>query len=107
MDIEITGYRVLYSENNADKGVAKLISWFSTVGPVDCINRVFEYHIWVYQPLFVEYNQLWLDPPLAMPLKWGTQLIFKILEVYLCDHTHQLEYSKQYSMIESYYRFSF
>ena len=27
-------------------------------------------------------------------------MVFKILEVYLCDHAHQLEYSKQYSMIE-------
>ena len=36
------------------------------------------------------------SPPLAMPLKRGTQLIFKILEVYLCDHAHQLEYNRQY-----------
>ena len=37
-----------------------------------------------------------MGPPLAMPLKRGTQLIFKILEVYLCDHTRQLEYNIQY-----------
>ena len=34
-----------------------------------------------------------MSPPLAMPLKQGTQLI---LEVYLCDHTRQLEYIRQY-----------
>ena len=37
-----------------------------------------------------------MGPPLATPLKWGTQLIFKIIEVYLRDHARQLEYSKQY-----------
>ena len=42
-----------------------------------------------------------------MPLERGTQLIFKVLEVYLHDHARQLEYSKQYSVIESYYRFVF
>ena len=42
-----------------------------------------------------------------MLLKQGTHIVFKILKVYLCDHAHQFEYSKQYSMIESYYRFVF
>ena len=37
-----------------------------------------------------------MGPPLATPLKQGTQLIFKILEVYLCDHARQLEYNRQY-----------
>ena len=54
MDIEITGYRVLYSkllllfiyrvlfsESIAGRGVARLISWLGTAGPVDCFNRVF------------------------------------------------------------------
>ena len=36
----------------------------------------------------------WLGPPLIMPLKWGTQLIFKI---YLRDHDRQLEYTNQYN----------
>ena len=46
---------------------------------------------------------------MAMPLKQGTQLIFKISEVYLHDNARQLEYSKhvQYSIIETYYRFVF
>ena len=37
-----------------------------------------------------------MGPPLAMPLIQGTQIIFKILEVYLRDYARQLEYSKQY-----------
>ena len=45
VDIEITGYRVLYSESIADRGVARLISWLSTVGPVDCFNKVFDCYI--------------------------------------------------------------
>ena len=36
-----------------------------------------------------------MAPPLATPLKQGTQLIFKILEVYLCDHARQVEYNRQ------------
>ena len=57
VDIEITGYRVLYSESIAGRGVA------GTAGPIDCFNRV------------VEYSQLLVGPgpsPLAMPLKRGT-----------------------------------
>ena len=60
--IEITGYRVLYSkllllficrvlfsESIAGRGVARLISWLGTAGPVDCFNRVFDcYNIRVY-----------------------------------------------------------
>ena len=42
VDIEITGYRVLYSENIAGRGIARLISWLGTAGPVDCIN-ILEY----------------------------------------------------------------
>ena len=60
VDIEITGYRVLYSkllfiyrvlfsESIAGRGVAKLISWLGTAGPVDCFNRVFDcFNIRVY-----------------------------------------------------------
>ena len=39
VDIEITGCRALYSKTILDKGVARLISWFGTVGPVDCFNK--------------------------------------------------------------------
>ena len=45
MDIEITGYKVLYSESVAGKGITILISWLGTAGPVDCFNRVFEEYI--------------------------------------------------------------
>ena len=38
-----------------------------------------------------------------MPLKRGTQIIFKSLEVYLHDHAHQLKYSKQYSKLLCFY----
>ena len=60
VDIEITGYRVLYnklllfiyrvlfSESIASRGVARLISWLGTAGPVDCFNRVFDCYIRVY-----------------------------------------------------------
>ena len=64
MDIEITGYRVLYSEGIAGRGVAILISLSGTSGPVDCFNRVFEEYIDLFQFLLVGYR-----PPLAMPLK--------------------------------------
>ena len=36
MVIEITGYRALYSKSIAGRGVARLISWLGTAGPVDC-----------------------------------------------------------------------
>ena len=75
VDIEITGYRVLYSkllllfiyrvlfsESIAGRGVARLISWLGTAEPVDCFNRVFDcYNISVYpifQFLLVGYRQL-------------------------------------------------
>ena len=57
-----------------------------------------------YIDLLAGYSQIWLGLLLATPLKRDAQLIFK---VYLRDHTRQLEYSKQYSVIETYYRFIF
>ena len=39
MGIEIIGYRVLYNESIADRGIAILISWLVTG---DCFNRVFD-----------------------------------------------------------------
>ena len=67
----------------------------------DCYIRVY----WFFNFYWYGTANFWLGSPLATPLKQGTQLIIKIL-VYLCDHTCQLECSKQYSMIES-YRFVF
>ena len=39
VDIEITGYRALYSKSIAGRDIARLISWFATAGPVDCFNK--------------------------------------------------------------------
>ena len=50
VDIEITGYRALYSENIAGRGIARLISWLGTAGPVDCFNKsVSDYYITVHR----------------------------------------------------------
>ena len=46
---------MLYSESVADRGVARLISWFSTAEPVDFFNRVFEEYINLFQFLLVGY----------------------------------------------------
>ena len=49
VDIEITRCRALYSKSIAGRGVARLISWLSTAGPVDCFNKsVFDCYIRVY-----------------------------------------------------------
>ena len=74
VDIEITGYRALYSKSIAGRGVARLTSWLGTAGPVDCFNKsVYDCYIRVYQ----SFGTFWLGLLLAMPLKRGTQLIFK------------------------------
>ena len=50
VDIEITGYRALYSKSNAGRGVARLISWLGTARPVDCFNKsMSDCYIRVYQ----------------------------------------------------------
>ena len=38
VDIKITGYRVLYSNSIGGRGVAGIISWLSTAGPINCFN---------------------------------------------------------------------
>ena len=62
-DIEITGYRVLYSESIAGRGLARLISWLQlgTAGSVDCFNKVFDCYI-SFQFLLVRYSQLLAEP---------------------------------------------
>ena len=110
VDIEITGHRALYSKIIAGRGVAGLISWLGIAEQVNCFNKsLSECHIRVYRSFWQGTANFWLDLFLAMPLKRGTQLIFKILEIYLRDRARQLEYSKhvQYSIIETYYRFVF
>ena len=49
VDIQIPGYRVLYSKSIAGRGIARLISWLGTAGPVECFNKsVSDYYIRVY-----------------------------------------------------------
>ena len=93
VDIEITGYRALYSKSIADRGVAGLISWLGTARPVDCFNKsVSDCYIRVYRSFWQGTANFWLGLLLATTLKRGTQLIFKILEIYLRGHARQLKY---------------
>ena len=65
MDIEITGYRVLYSKSIAGRGIAGLISWLGTAGPVDCFHKsVSDCYIRIYQFL-AGYGQLLVGPTLG------------------------------------------
>ena len=49
-DIEITGYRAIYSKSIAGRGIARLIRWLGTAGPVDCFNKsVSDCYITVYR----------------------------------------------------------
>ena len=74
---------VLYSKSIAGRGVAGLISWLGTAGLVDCFNKsMSDCYIRVYRSFWQGTANFWLGLLLATPLKQGTQLIFKILEVY-------------------------
>ena len=49
-DIEITGYRAIYSKSIAGRRIARLISWLGTAGPIDCFNKsVSDCYIRVYR----------------------------------------------------------
>ena len=71
VDIEITGYRALYSKNIAGRGIARLISWLGTAGPVDCFNKsVADCYIRVYRSFYWQGTaNFWLGLLLATPLK--------------------------------------
>ena len=74
VDIEITGYRVLYSKSIAGRGVARLISWLGTAGPVNCFNKsASDCYIRVYRSFWQGTVNFWLGLLLAPPLKRGTQ----------------------------------
>ena len=45
VNIEITGYRALYSKSIAGIGITRLKSWLGTAGLVDCFNGVFDCYI--------------------------------------------------------------
>ena len=67
------------------------------------IDRVFDCYIRVYR-------STWLgtaEPSLGYAPEMRHSTYFQDLEGYLCDHARQLECGKQYSMIETYYRFYF
>ena len=50
VDIEITGYRTLYSKSIAGRGIARLISRLGTARPVDYFNKsVSDCYIRIYQ----------------------------------------------------------
>ena len=48
VDIEITGCKVVYSESITGRGVARLLNWLDTAGPVDWFNRLFDRYIKFY-----------------------------------------------------------
>ena len=101
--LKLLDYRTVFSKSTVGRGVARLISWLGTAGPVDCFNKsLSDCYIRIYRSFWLGTANFWLG--LLLLLKRGTQLIFKILEAYLRDHVRQLEYSKQYSVIETYYR---
>ena len=64
VDIEITGYRALYSKS---RGKARLISWLGTPEPVDCFNKsVSDCYIKVYRSFLifigrVQHSLAWPD----------------------------------------------
>ena len=71
VNIEITGHRVLYNKSIAGRGVARLIIWLGTAGPVDCFNKsMSDHYIRVYQSfIFIGRVQ-----PLSLGLLLATSL---------------------------------
>ena len=81
------------------QGVARLISWLNTAGPLhplDCFNKsVSDCYIRVYWSFLTGYSQLLVGP--TQSLGYAPKMRYSTnLQVYLHDHAHQLEYSKQY-----------
>ena len=95
VDIEITGYRVLY-ESIAGRGIVRLISWLGTAGPVDCFNK---FVILEYIDVLAGYSQLLVGPTLGYapkarhssnlqvylsePINWNTVNYRNLLHNYL------------------------
>ena len=74
VDIEITGHRALYmySKSIAGSGIARLISWLGTAGPVDRFNKSLpDCYIRVYRSFYFDWQgtaNFWLGILLATPL---------------------------------------
>ena len=70
VDIEITGYRTLYSKIIVGRDVDGLISWLGKAGPVDSFNKsVSDCYTRVYRSFLQGTAKFWLGLLLAMPLK--------------------------------------
>ena len=95
-DIEITGYRAIYSKSIAGRGIGRLIRWLGTAGPVDCFNKsVSDCYIRVYRSfkIFIgRYSQLLVGPTLGYAPKtvWNTvnNTHRNLLQVQLIIHFH-------------------
>ena len=77
--IEITGHRVLYSKSIAGRGIARLISWLGTAGPVDCFNKsVPDCYIRVYRyfKIFIGKVQPRPTPCYTPKMRHSTNSIF-------------------------------
>ena len=68
-DIEITGYRAIYSKSIADRGIARFISCWAQQGQLtvlinQCLTVILEY-IDLLKYLLVGYSQLLVEPTLG------------------------------------------
>ena len=61
--------QALYSKSIAGRGVARLISWLGTAGPVDCFNKsLSDCYIRVYRSFWQGTANFWLGLLLATPI---------------------------------------
>ena len=68
-DIEITGYRAIYSKSIAGRGIARLISWLGTAGLVDCFNiSVSDCYIRVYRSFKIFFGRV--QPTFGWAYSW-------------------------------------
>ena len=79
MDIEITGYRALYSKSIAGRGVARFIRRLGTAGQLtalinQCLTVILE-----YTDLYGRVQLNLVGPTLGYAPKMNTQLIIKVL----------------------------
>ena len=65
VDIEITGYRALYSQSIAGRGIARLISWWAQQGQLTALINHRLTVILEYIDLLAGYSQLLVGPTLG------------------------------------------